>query len=210
MKLHKKKSMWILTLSTFFLGACSSITPAPTSMPVESANIRQPTETVIATSPMPTETSATSSTETMTEEENTISTMIPTEVMSDLVFANIRSVAMSGSENAYIFTVEIRSPDIGCEQYADWWEVITEDGELLYRRILAHSHVGEQPFTRSGGPVTIGPDDIVIVRAHMYPNGYGGTAFRGSVNGVFEEIQLEANFAPALESIDPLPNGCAF
>lgn len=120
------------------------------------------------------------------------------------------SVTASGNENAYTFVVEIRSPDTGCEQYADWWEVITEDGELIYRRILAHSHVNEQPFTRSGGPVTIGPETVVIVRAHMYPTGYGGTAFRGSVNGHFEEIRLEADFAPELETTEPLPDGCAF
>jgi hypothetical protein len=44
----------------------------------------------------------------------------------------------------------------------------------------------------------------------MYPTGYGGTAFRGSFSGGFEEIQLEADFAPELEETDPLPNGCAF
>ena len=106
--------------------------------------------------------------------------------------------------------MEIRSPDTGCEQYADWWEVITEDGELIYRRILTHSHVNEQPFTRSGGPVAISADAVVIVRPHMFPNGYGDTALRGSVTGGFEEISLDVDFASELENIDPLPNGCAF
>jgi hypothetical protein len=81
---------------------------------------------------------------------------------------------------------------------------------LIYRRILAHSHVNEQPFTRSGGPVVIGPETVVIVRAHMHPTGYGGTAFRGSVIGHFEEIRLGPDFAPELENIKPLPDGCAF
>lgn len=49
----------------------------------------------------------------------------------------------------------MRSPDRDCGLYADWWEVVGEDGRLLYRRILMHSHPDEQPFTRPGGPVAI-------------------------------------------------------
>jgi len=126
------------------------------------------------------------------------------------VFADVLSVEVGGSRNAYQFAVELSSPDTGCEQYADWWEVLSEDGELLYRRILTHSHVSEQPFTRSGGPLLIGADSIVIIRAHMHPYGYGGMALRGSVNGGFEAIQLGVDFAPELESAEPLPDGCAF
>jgi hypothetical protein len=156
------------------------------------------------------ETSAPTPTEILVDEVTVTQTPAPTEEVSDQILADVVSVTANGSGNTYTFAVEIRSPDTGCEQYADWWEVVTEDGELLYRRILAHSHVNEQPFTRSGGPVQIGPDDVVIVRAHMYPTGYGGTAFLGSFSGGFEEIQLEADFAPELEETDPLPNGCAF
>ncbi len=146
----------------------------------------------------------------MVEEEAITPTVAPTKAITDLVFAEVLSVAISGGESAYQFSVEIRSPDTGCEQYADWWEVISEDGELLYRRILAHSHVSEQPFTRSGGPVEISADTTVTVRAHMYPHGYGGAAFRGSAQGGFEALQLEADFATDLETADPLPDGCAF
>jgi len=124
--------------------------------------------------------------------------------------ADVLSVAVSGAANTYQFSVEIRSPDTGCEQYADWWEVITEDGELIYRRILAHSHVSEQPFRRSGGPATIDADTIVIVRAHMHPDGYGGRAFQGSVAAGFEVVQLETGFAAGLEEVGPLPSGCGF
>jgi hypothetical protein len=130
--------------------------------------------------------------------------------MTDTLFAEVLSVDVSGDENAYQLLVEIRSPDTGCEQYADWWEVVSQDGDLLYRRILAHSHVSEQPFKRSGGPVLMGVDTLVIVRAHMHPHGYGGMAFQGSVEGGFEPVQLDANFAPDLDEIKPLPTGCAF
>ena len=130
--------------------------------------------------------------------------------VSGSIAADVISVQVAGDPNAYRFSVEISSPDEGCEQYADWWEVFTEDGELVYRRILAHSHVNEQPFVRSGGPVGIGPDTVVLIRAHMHPGGYGGTVMRGTVNGGFETEELDADFAAELENEPPQPTGCAF
>ena len=137
-------------------------------------------------------------------------TISPTTVPPEQSLADVLRLDVSGSENAYQFSVEIRSPDTGCEQYADWWEVVSEDGDLIYRRILAHSHVGEQPFRRTGGPVAIDADTIVIVRAHMHPHGYGGTVLQGSVAGGFSAVQLEPDFAAGIELIEPLPSGCAF
>ena len=124
--------------------------------------------------------------------------------------ADVLAVNASGEAEAYRFAVKIDSPDTGCEQYADWWEVLTEDGKLLYRRILAHSHANEQPFTRSGGPVEITEETVVIVRAHMHPDGYGGQAMKGSVQAGFEAIELSADFAKGVEKEEPQPNGCAF
>jgi hypothetical protein len=88
--------------------------------------------------------------------------------------------------------------------------VISQEGELLYRRVLLHSHVNEQPFTRSGGPIDVGADTVVWVRAHMNSGGYGGVAFKGSVNGGFVEAALDVGFAAQLEGEPPLPDGCAF
>jgi hypothetical protein len=124
--------------------------------------------------------------------------------------ADVISVETSGSEGNYQFYVQVRSPDTGCEQYADWWEVLSQDGELLYRRILLHSHVAEQPFTRLGGPVAIARDEIVIVRAHMNTGGYGGAALQGSPGTAFEPVSLPDGFAVELEQAEPLPDGCAF
>ena len=124
--------------------------------------------------------------------------------------ANVLSVRVTGSEQAYQFSVEIRSDDTGCDQYAAWWEVIAADSTLLYRRILTHSHVNEQPFTRSGGPVAINADDIVYVRAHMHPAGYGRTVYRGSVADGFQETIVAADFAATLENQAPQPGNCAF
>lgn len=124
--------------------------------------------------------------------------------------ANVISVAVRGRPGAYEFDVGIRSADAGCQRYADWWEVVSEDGKLLYRRVLAHSHVDEQPFTRAGGPVPVAPETTVWVRAHMHPTGYGGKAFRGSVAGGFGAAELPATFAPELARQPPLPDSCAF
>ncbi len=126
----------------------------------------------------------------------------------DAMTADVVSVRAGGSPGAYQFAVGVASPDTGCERYADWWEVISLDGELLYRRILTHSHVREQPFVRRGGPVSIGSDDVVWVRAHMHPTGYGGAAFRGSVAGGFERADMPGDFAVELAKRQPLPEGC--
>jgi len=114
------------------------------------------------------------------------------------------------NDEGYTFTVTVQSPDTGCDQYANWWEVVSEEGDLLYRRILAHSHVDEQPFERSGGPVAIAPDQTVIVRAHMYPGGYGTQAMQGSSAQGFQATTLPEDFAVDLADVDPQPGDCAF
>lgn len=136
-------------------------------------------------------------------------TMEPVQA-SDTAKANVMAVRVAGNPGAYQFTVTVSSLDKGCKQYADWWEVFTEDGKLIYRRVLLHSHVDEQPFTRSGGPVAIGPDTVVWVRAHMHPGGYGGKAMKGTAKGDFREAPLSADFARGLEKQPPLPTECAF
>ncbi len=139
--------------------------------------------------------------------DTTAATTTTTTTGADAMLADVLSVSARGSS----FSVEIRSPDLGCSQYADWWEVVTPGGELVYRRILAHSHVDEQPFTRSGGPVEVGAEDTVIVRAHMNPGGYGGRALRGSASAGFSaDPSITASFAADLATAEPLPSGCAF
>lgn len=124
--------------------------------------------------------------------------------------AAITNVSASGEENNYTFSVTIASPDTGCEQYADWWEVIDLDGNLIHRRILAHSHVNEQPFSRSGSGITISSTIEVYIRAHMNNTSYGANAMRGSVANGFTTTDLSIDFAKELETQAPLPNGCAF
>lgn len=125
-------------------------------------------------------------------------------------FAKITAVECTGGPNNYILAVTIESPDIGCAQYADWWEVFYPDSTLIYRRILTHSHVEEQPFTRSGGPIDVGPDEFIYVRAHMNNLGYGTQVFSGNVRDGLVLDFLDVEFAAELAVQEPLPDGCDF
>jgi len=124
--------------------------------------------------------------------------------------AEVTEVTITGEEYEYSFSVTIKSPDTGCDQYADWWEVFTENGTLVYRRILGHSHVNEQPFTRSGGKIEIAKDQKVFVRAHMNNLGYGTRIFSGTVAGGLFASDLDVGFAMELSTTAPLPENCAF
>lgn len=124
--------------------------------------------------------------------------------------ADVTQVSASGSENRYSFSVTISSPDTGCKQYADWWEVVSEEGELIYRRILLHSHVSEQPFTRSGGSVNIANDQVIWIRAHMNNSGYGGEAMKGTVKDGFNRADFPDTLGVNLDKVDPLPGNCNF
>ena len=130
----------------------------------------------------------------------------PTPDLADVV-----AVDVTGESGAYTFAVTVRSPDTGCDRYADWWEVVDDAGaSLIYRRILAHSHVDEQPFTRTGGPVVVAEDAVVVVRAHLAPGGYGGAVMRGTVAAGFEAATLGTEWGAGLEESAPQPDGCAF
>jgi hypothetical protein len=138
-----------------------------------------------------------------------------TNASSATVSADVTAVSVTGDSGAYTFAVTVSSADIDCSQYADWWEVVKISGELIYRRILAHSHTDENgtgnPFTRDGGPVAVEPDDTVVVRAHMNTAGYTGRAIMGSVIGGFTEASdLADDFAADIETAAPQPTGCAF
>jgi len=78
-------------------------------------------------------------------------------------------------DGRFRFDVTVRHADEGWDHYADRWEVLGPDGEVLGVRELAHPHVNEQPFTRSLSGVEI-PADVgeVRVRARDSVHGYGG------------------------------------
>jgi len=113
--------------------------------------------------------------------------------------ADVLAATVSGAPGAYRLTV------------TDWWEVLTPEGDLVYRRILHHSHVGEQPFTRAGGPVAVGPERTLLIRAHMHPTGYGGRVLRGTPAAGFTAWpEAPRDLAPDLDAREPQPAGCRF
>ena len=82
-------------------------------------------------------------------------------------------VTKSGG-GVYRFDVTVAHADSGWEHYADKWQVHDLDGNLLGERVLAHPHVGEQPFTRST-TVKVPPGvGRVRVRAHDKVHEFGG------------------------------------
>ncbi|HAK46014.1 MAG TPA: hypothetical protein DCO79_08875 [Spirochaeta sp.] len=75
------------------------------------------------------------------------------------------------------FDVSLLHEDTGWNHYANLWIVVDADTEEEYgRRILAHPHVNEQPFTRSQSGIGI-PESVeaVIVKAACNIHGFGGT-----------------------------------
>lgn len=77
----------------------------------------------------------------------------------------------------------LRHADEGWDHYADRFEVLAPDGEVLATRVLRHPHVDEQPFTRGLRAVRI-PAGLtsIRIRAHDSVHGYGADEF---------EIRLE-------------------
>ena len=134
----------------------------------------------------------------------------PPPAVSSGDHADVIGISVSGEPGSYRFSVTVRSPDTGCDRYADLWEVVSPGGQLIYRRVLLHSHSGEQPFTRSGGPVDIQSDETVIVSGHMNGMGYGGAGLKGSVTGGFAPMEIPEAFGAGLDRIGPLPAGCAY
>ncbi len=123
--------------------------------------------------------------------------------------ADVEAVAMTGGPTDWTVSVTVRSPDVDCGQYASWWELLTPEGELVYRRILNHSHADEQPFTRaSEGSVALEADTVVRVRAYLHPSGYGGQVMEGTPSGGFSAIEVESGWADELGTMAPLPEEC--
>jgi len=126
--------------------------------------------------------------------------------------ARLTSVDIRGKygEDFYTVRIGIASPDTGCTQYADWWEIVTPEGKLVYRRILSHSHVEEQPFVRGANKVQLDKDQEYYIRVHMNNTGYSRLGHQGSITSSFRSTELPEDFALDLAKEQPLPKGCDF
>lgn len=100
-------------------------------------------------------------------------------VASDKAFAGeadvISAEAKRQSDGSYTVSATIRHGDEGWGHYADRFDVLTPDGTVIGKRVLAHPHVEEQPFTRSLSGVSV-PDGVgkIRVRANDKVHGLGG------------------------------------
>jgi len=75
--------------------------------------------------------------------------------------------------NSCTFAVTLEHEDEGWHHYANQWDVMTLEGNLLKSRVLHHPHVNEQPFTRSLSGVLIAPEiKQVKIRARDSQHGY--------------------------------------
>ena len=52
-------------------------------------------------------------------------------------------------DGMYQVSVTLEHADTGWDHYANRWDVLDQEGNVLGSRVLAHPHVNEQPFTRS-------------------------------------------------------------
>lgn len=96
----------------------------------------------------------------------------------------VEVVVQANDRGDYNFTVTVAHGDTGWDHYADRWEILDSDGNILRTRTLHHPHVNEQPFTRSLSGVAI-PDHVtrVTVRAHDSVHGHGGKVVAVDLTG---------------------------
>jgi len=97
---------------------------------------------------------------------------------SSIVFAGKADVVgvdvVRSEADMFRFSVTVRHADAGWEHYADRWDVLDENGNVLGTRVLLHPHDTEQPFTRSTTlslPMSV---KKVTIRARDKKHGYGG------------------------------------
>jgi hypothetical protein len=98
--------------------------------------------------------------------------------------ANVVGVKTSQSGGLWRFDVAVDHADEGWDHYADLWRVVGADGTVYGKRVLAHPHVNERPFTRSLGRVNI-PAGIseVWIEARDSEHGLGGVRLKVDLGG---------------------------
>lgn len=84
-------------------------------------------------------------------------------------------------DGRFLVSATLIHADTGWDHYANRWDVLDENGELLGSRELAHPHVNEQPFTRSLR-LTI-PETVktITLRANDSVHATGGKTFELAV-----------------------------
>ena len=180
-------SFIFLPAATVILAACNNqlttpqvaVQPSPptATAPVATATV-PPTKQAQADTPTPAPTD-TSATPEVVATDTTVpapSNTAPPKNNPDLNFAQVVFVsAKQNSSGLWQFDTTVRHNDEGWDHYADAWQVVDLNGNLLAERVLLHPHETEQPFTRSQSSIEISPEITqVIVRAKCNIHGWGG------------------------------------
>lgn len=77
-------------------------------------------------------------------------------------------------DGRYRIDATVLHEDTGWDHYANRWDVLTPDGDVLGVRELAHPHENEQPFTRSLTLEIPAGVTTVILQANDSVHGLGG------------------------------------
>jgi len=88
------------------------------------------------------------------------------------------ATVIANANGTYSISASVFHKDEGWTHYADRFEVLTMEGEVIATRVLYQPHVNEQPFTRSisNVQVPIGETEAII-RAHDNVHGDGERTF---------------------------------
>ncbi|QUY42107.1 AAA family ATPase [Acaryochloris marina] len=120
----------------------------------------------------------------------------------------------SEERGKYTFKANLYGPTEGCNQYVDWWEILSEDQELLDRPHFDISHDDQQPFSSTSKPIQASDNQTLLIRAHLHlenkdKSGYEARqAWKGTIKDGFEMIRLPERFATNLAKADPQPKPC--
>ncbi|CEL99265.1 unnamed protein product [Vitrella brassicaformis CCMP3155] len=115
----------------------------------------------------------------------------------------------NGTSGGYVLKVRYTSTDKDCTQYMNWYELLDEEGRLLFKRHMTHPHTKFPIWRETLLPVDgVYDDTTVIVRGHMYPNGYSGKAIKGSIKDGFQPIDLPSDYAREAETGGPEAPEC--
>ncbi len=85
-------------------------------------------------------------------------------------------------DGRYHIDTTVRHTDTGWDHYANRWEVLGPQGQVIATRTLFHPHINEQPFTRGLSNIALPPTWTWLrIRAHDKVHGYGGREVTVSV-----------------------------
>ena len=140
--------------------------------------------------------------------------------------AVVLKAEVNRSQPDYTVDVTTQSPDLHCNQYTNWVEIITPEGELKGRETFDQPHKEQSSWP---GVLTISadkvkPDQPLLIRAHFKGgqrndegqfelrsdgSGYTNQALKGSIQeGFHQQVRLPSNFALWLEDDPPQPSKC--